>query len=88
MTNSFITARSEGGLFPHKHTLEISRDAIKSAPADGLLLTTSTEYSLIFKHNHQVHLSQGDLKSLSAGQTVVVFDTDKGRHSFRICLEE
>lgn len=86
MAGAVITARSEGGLFPHTHTLEIPKSAIEQAPAEGLRLTTSTEYSLIFKHKHEVLLTQQQLREIAAGQTVTAYDTDKGRHSFRISL--
>lgn len=84
MPEAIIQAKSEGGLFPHTHTLEISQAAIEQAPAEGLRVTTSTEYSLIFKHKHEVFISQQELKAIAAGQTVTVYDTDKGRHSFSL----
>ena len=79
-----IIVKSEGGLFPHTHTLEIPGEALSTPRADGVLLKTSLEYSLIFKHGHEVRLSQEDLKKIAAGESIVARDTDKGRHSFRV----
>lgn len=76
--------KSKGGLFPHTHILRLSDQDLQNASEEGILLTTSVEYSLIFKHSHQVKISKTDLKNIRAGQAVTVSDTDKGRHSFLI----
>jgi hypothetical protein len=82
-----LVVKSQGGLFPHTHSLRIPRAAIDQPLAEGLLLTTSEEYSLVFKHKHEVRISRQELESVRAGHAVTVRDTDKGRHSFRIELE-
>ena len=81
-----LVIKSEGGLFPHTHTLEIPKAQIMTPPNDGITLKTSAEYSLFFKHTHEVKLSKEDLTAIAAGQTIVARDTDKGRHSFQIKL--
>ncbi len=77
-----ITAKSKGGLFPHTHTLTIPKSVIDQIK--DVTLTTSDEYSLIFKHHHEVTLSKDNLEKIKAGQEVVVYDNDKRRHSFAI----
>jgi len=79
-----IRCQSTGGLFPHTHALNIPVDAINTPPKDGITLTTSEEYSLIFKHKHQVHITLDELIKVNRGEKVSVRDTDKGRHSFVI----
>ena len=79
-----IVAKSTGGLFPHSHTLEVKKSDLSNPPRDGVLLTTSVEYSLVFKHKHQVRITQQELAAIARGEEVTVRDTDKGRHSFKI----
>jgi hypothetical protein len=81
-----LEAKSTGGLFPHVHRLFIPRGLLAAPPTDGATLRTSSEYSLIFKHAHEVHLTQAELLNIGSGRTVVARDTDKGRHSFSITL--
>ena len=83
-TEDYVVVKSKGGLFPHTHTLNIPKAAIAKPSSEGLLLTTSEEYSLFFKHKHQVRLSAKDLENIQDGNEVTVIDTDKGRHSFTI----
>lgn len=84
---TFFDFKSRGGLFPHTHVLRISSEDLQSHSEEGLLLTTSTEYSLFFKHSHQIRISKEELQNIKDGQTVVVFDTDKKRHSFSIQIK-
>ena len=79
-----LEAKSKGGLFPHTHTLIVPRVVIENSPDAGVVLTTSEEYSLIFKHKHQVSISKENLEKVRSGQEVVVFDNDKKRHSFAL----
>lgn len=76
--------KSKGGLFPHTHVLRISDQDLQNTSEEGIVLTTSVEYSLIFKHSHQVRISKDELKKIKAGQAVIIYDTDKGRHFFSI----
>lgn len=76
--------KSKGGLFPHTHVLRLSDQDLQNTDEEGIVLTTSVEYSLIFKHSHQVRISKDELKKIKDGQTVIVYDTDKKRHSFSI----
>jgi hypothetical protein len=85
-SGEFVTVKSKGGLFPHTHTLQVPRSAIQQPPANGVVLTVSQEYSLIFKHDHQVRLTAEELTRIRDGQSVTVRDTDRQRHTFTIAL--
>ncbi len=76
--------KSQGGLFPHTHMIKISDIDIQNPTEQGLTLRTSTEYSLIFKHSHEVKITKDELIAIKSGQEVTVYDTDKRRHSFAV----
>ncbi len=77
-----IIVKSKGGLFPHTHTLSLDAKLFDNLPAEGITLVTSSEYSLIFKHKHQVSISKENLEKIRDGQNLIVYDNDKKRHSF------
>ena len=78
--------QSVGGLFPHTHKLVVKKGDIDNPSASGLILETSEEYSLVYKHKHQVKITADELARVKKGETVEVKDTDKGRHRFTIRL--
>lgn len=84
-TNNKLIFTSSGGLFPHKHTLEISSDLLQNLETP-ITLFTSTEYSLIFKHKHPVTLTIDHMKSLKSGQEIIITDDDTQRHQFKMKL--
>jgi len=76
--------KSQGGLFPHTHVIKLNEKDLQNPPEQGISLRTSIDYSLIFKHSHEVKISKSELLAIKNGQEVKVYDTDKKRHSFVI----
>ena len=83
-----LVVKSKGGFFPHTHTLSIPRNEISNPHQAGVLLNTSTEVSLIFKHHHEVRISYDDLRKIRDGIEVTIKDADSGRHTFKIQLNQ
>lgn len=86
LSENTIIILSRGGLFPHTHRLKVPM-ANTQSPSEDLTLNTSEEYSLCFKHYHQVTISKNQLLDIKDGKEVVVFDNDKKRHSFAVKLK-
>jgi hypothetical protein len=88
MTKKLLMVPSKGGLIPHTHILAIDTDFVKNPPEAGLTLETNHAYSLVYKHSHQVFISQSDFQRIAKGESVVLKDSDKGRHSFEVTMKK
>ena len=87
LSENAIIALSKGSLLsPHTHKLIVPLANIQN-PSEDLTLNTSEEYSLCFKHYHQVTISKNQLLDIKDGKEVVVFDNDKKWHSFTVKLK-
>jgi hypothetical protein len=75
---SFISTSSQS----HTHSVQVTRLAIESTPADGYSHATS----LVNSHVHTFSLSQAQLQSLKDGATLdIETSTDNGHsHTFTI----
>jgi uncharacterized lipoprotein YajG len=75
---SFISSSSQS----HTHSVQVTRLAIESTPADGYSHATS----LVNSHVHTFTLSQSQLQSLKGGATLNIdTSTDSGHfHTFTI----
>ncbi|MGZ3690680.1 MAG: hypothetical protein ACXVAX_04215 [Pseudobdellovibrio sp.] len=85
MNSDTYIFRSKGGLFPHTHKLNISKELLLHSK-QSITATTSAEYSLIFRHQHEVTITLQELEKVRNGQSVVVRDNNTGRHTFEIKL--
>jgi hypothetical protein len=73
----------------HSHTVCVPLADINAPPAAGMTYTTSSASSdLVTSHNHQVSLTQAQLMSLAAGQTIVMTTSVSQSHTHDFSLVE
>ncbi|KAJ3289513.1 hypothetical protein HDU79_004001 [Rhizoclosmatium sp. JEL0117] len=78
-----IITNSTGGLLPHSHKLVIPASVLEK----GETTTLPTEFAtsgFIFTHQHEVVITAEQIAAILKGETVVLKDNDKERHSFEV----